>query len=83
MLQKKVWFVFMVSLFVASLAGCGNGASTTAAGSGAGSSHTRIDFTDTGGSNLAIDTSTQFTATGIYAEQHDKRSDKDRRLELV
>jgi Bacterial Ig-like domain (group 2) len=67
MLQKKVWSIFMVSLFVISLAGCGNSTSTTEGASAAGTSPlVSISLTPPNPS-FANNTSQQFTATATYA----------------
>ena len=67
MLQRKVWFIFLISLFAASLAGCGNDTTTTEVGNGTGtSSLVSISLTPPN-PIFANNTSQQFTAIATYA----------------
>ncbi len=64
-MPKKVWILFLVSLFILTVAGCHGGGGGGALPAGA--QLTAIEVTP-GDSSIAVDTTQQFKATGIYSD---------------
>jgi len=65
MLNKKSYFILLISLFITGLVGCGGGGGASTSGSGAQLQSISITPVNP---TLAENASQQFTATGIYSD---------------
>ena len=70
MVNKKACFVLLTSLIITSLFGCGSGGGTANLVASSTSSDAQLESISVTPTNptMAVDTSVQFTATGIYSD---------------